>query len=478
MNYNINADYEIPWLAGYSTDGHTIYIDKRLPRYLTLSNGRTIDVYKYLYVHESTEKGLEDEKDYKYQYAHEKATKVEREAVESDGINWDEYQSYMLAEVKKLENFNGPLPSDFDDKPEKDTGEWSRYYKIEELKGNAMDAKSKLPVGKVIRMPCMRSGVCQYLEEKILVTKNALDIMANSALGIPVIIEHPGAKITAETIKDMPIVGRVSNFEYSDSDELWYANFIVDTAEAVALLESGYGVSTAWYPDKYTGSGTFNNLSYDRELLKGRYEHLAIVKSPRYEMAKNPVFINSKDRQNNTNRVTINNIQTRSEEMMGKIWKRITSKEEIVANSADMVIEVDGAEMTISDLVSGYKSLKKNAFETEEKEKKEKTEKEEAAKKKNAEDEDAKAKKDKEDKEKAENDAAEEKKAKDEKDAKDKEEAGKKNSLEEDEASLEHARFNALEAAYKAGDPAVTTPVQLTIRERRELGAKRYGSAK
>ena len=73
-------------------------------------------------VHESEEKHLEDEKNYKYPYAHEKATGVERDAVKADGYPWDEYQSHMLSEVKRIRKIDPgePIPEDYDDKPEKD----------------------------------------------------------------------------------------------------------------------------------------------------------------------------------------------------------------------------------------------------------------------------------------------------------------------------------------------------------------------
>jgi len=160
----INTEYEIPFLAGYSNDGRTIYIDKRLPRWFTLKNGKAIDVHKYLAVHERTEKILlgdgiflthqmEDFNDwykqkyglsldldehadgYKYEYAHQLATAKEREAVEDDDIDWDEYQNYMLKMVKKLKEFSGKLPKDLDLTPEKDTQDYYRYHKIKKLQG-------------------------------------------------------------------------------------------------------------------------------------------------------------------------------------------------------------------------------------------------------------------------------------------------------------------------------------------------------
>lgn len=164
--FTVNTDYEVCYLAGYSEDGNTIYIDRRLPRFFTLKDGRQIDVYKYLIVHERWEKLAEDGKieitrkqrkdflewvwkfsgkpreengGYKYPFAHELATGKEREAVEKDGIDWNEYQNYMLQEVKKLKIFS-ESPPDLDTKPEKDTHDYYRYHKIERLKKETAQA--------------------------------------------------------------------------------------------------------------------------------------------------------------------------------------------------------------------------------------------------------------------------------------------------------------------------------------------------
>lgn len=160
----INTEYNIPFLAGYSKDGRTIYIDKRLPKWFTLKDGRAINVHKYLIVHERTEKHLledglffdtqmkefqdwfkkehgrnldldEHADGYKYPYAHQLATAKEREAVEDDDIVWDEYQNYMLKMVKKLKAFDGPVPKDLDLSPERHTQDYAGINKIKKLQG-------------------------------------------------------------------------------------------------------------------------------------------------------------------------------------------------------------------------------------------------------------------------------------------------------------------------------------------------------
>jgi hypothetical protein len=166
----INTDYEICYLAGYSEDGKTIYIDKRLPRYLELKDGRKLDIYAPLVTHEVWEyaleyglreaapeqekhfnnwvkqKNLKKNSGYEYPFAHEKATGKEREWVESNGIDWNEYQNYILKEVEKLKDFK-EAPSDLDTKPEKDIHDYYRYHKIEDLKKKA---KQNMQAQKII----------------------------------------------------------------------------------------------------------------------------------------------------------------------------------------------------------------------------------------------------------------------------------------------------------------------------------------
>lgn len=130
----IDNTHEVVYLAGYNVQGTVVYIDRRLPRYLTLKDGRKIDLYKYLIIHEVGEKILEDYMKYKYSFAHEYSTgNLERKAVENDKIDWEEYQDFMLKEVQKLKSFS-EAPSDLDTKPEKDTHDYYRFHKIEKLK--------------------------------------------------------------------------------------------------------------------------------------------------------------------------------------------------------------------------------------------------------------------------------------------------------------------------------------------------------
>jgi hypothetical protein len=76
----INRTKDIPYLAGYSNDGKTIFIDKHMPKTIDVL-GHKIDPEPFLRIHEETEKGIEDRTGSKYLPAHEKATQAEHRAL-------------------------------------------------------------------------------------------------------------------------------------------------------------------------------------------------------------------------------------------------------------------------------------------------------------------------------------------------------------------------------------------------------------
>lgn len=351
-----------------------------------------------------------------------------------------------------------------------------------------------LTVGKSIIMPCMRKGLVSYPKETVFVSQEALTFMAQSAMGIPVVIDHPENLITDETIKDINIVGRVAHLQYDSFRDEWLAEFIVDKQEAVDLLKDGWGVSTAWFGDKYASGGTLNNVPYDRELLEGRYEHLAIVKTPRYEMAVNPIFLNSKTCQSNETDSNINKanthiiinkkIEKEGSGMIGKIFKRLITREEIHTNEGEEVfVNVDGQDVALSHMVSVLKLNKKNEEET----KKEKEEEKKMANgtdevdvdgekmtvnelvkaykascKKNETEAEAKAEKEVEKKvEKLEKEVEDEKK-----------EEKKENSLDEKEAE---ETFKKIKTLHENGITYELQEKFLSLRDKVNEGRKRYG---
>ena len=116
----LDRKHDIPYLAGYSQNGKTIYIDRHMPRSFRY-RGRTIETDRFLILHEEVEKTLIDQLGLHYLHAHQIATRAEQAAVRAAGISWRDYDRIMQKFVKTIgdERLN-KVPADLDTKPYRD----------------------------------------------------------------------------------------------------------------------------------------------------------------------------------------------------------------------------------------------------------------------------------------------------------------------------------------------------------------------
>jgi hypothetical protein len=116
----LDRRHDIPYLAGYSEDGKTIYIDRHMPRSFKFQ-GRTVDTDRFLILHEEVEKTLIDQLGLHYLHAHQIATRAEQAAVRAAGVNWSDYDLFMRKYVKRIGDERlAKLPKDLDTKPYRD----------------------------------------------------------------------------------------------------------------------------------------------------------------------------------------------------------------------------------------------------------------------------------------------------------------------------------------------------------------------
>jgi len=115
----INRRWPVPYLAGISTDGRTVYVDEHIPERI-----KGIPVDKYLEVHEATEYALyrvalRDGKlakflgetatarastAAKYEPVHHLATAAEQYTLISDGYDWDVYREGLEPLYRPIEH--------------------------------------------------------------------------------------------------------------------------------------------------------------------------------------------------------------------------------------------------------------------------------------------------------------------------------------------------------------------------------------
>ena len=98
----VNRNYDIPYIAGYSQDGRTVFIDRHLPRTFRWLM-KMVRVEPFLMTHEIVEKALLDELRLHYLHAHQIAVRIERDAVKAAGVSWWAYQRFMKQHEKVIE---------------------------------------------------------------------------------------------------------------------------------------------------------------------------------------------------------------------------------------------------------------------------------------------------------------------------------------------------------------------------------------
>jgi hypothetical protein len=116
----LDRAHDVPYLAGYSLDGKTIYIDRHMPRVFKI-RGRAIETDRFLILHEEVEKTLIDQLGLHYLHAHQIATRAEQAAVRAAGITWRDYDRFMQKYVKTIGDERlTKVPKDLDLKPYRD----------------------------------------------------------------------------------------------------------------------------------------------------------------------------------------------------------------------------------------------------------------------------------------------------------------------------------------------------------------------
>jgi len=138
----LDRAHDIPYLAGYSQDGKTIYIDRHMPPSFTYK-GKEIETDRFLILHEEIEKTLIDRLDLHYLHAHQIALRAEQAAVRAAGIVWRDYDGFMQKYVKKFGDERlTKVPVDLDTKPYRDEHDTDLLRRME-----ACAERGKLPAG-------------------------------------------------------------------------------------------------------------------------------------------------------------------------------------------------------------------------------------------------------------------------------------------------------------------------------------------
>jgi len=125
----IVRSYDIPYVAGYSKDGKTVYVDRHYKKMMG-----NVNTEPFVVLHEMTEKALLDLYGLNYQQAHHIATHVERNKVRQAGISWDKYETFVENQYKHIGHEKlVSVPKDLDLEPYQDEHDGRELKQLKQL---------------------------------------------------------------------------------------------------------------------------------------------------------------------------------------------------------------------------------------------------------------------------------------------------------------------------------------------------------
>lgn len=137
----------------------------------------------------------------------------------------------------------------------------------------------------LVRYEEITNPVTQKKGVTILVTKEAIDSMRHTMKGVPLVNwEH--VRTDPDWLANGKACGIVVGSYWNPEDGWDHVDFFAWDKEAKANSKNGFKLSCMWIGDEVNWTaGLHNNLPYDGTLVKGHYNHLAVVTNPRYEGA-------------------------------------------------------------------------------------------------------------------------------------------------------------------------------------------------
>lgn len=369
-------------------------------------------------------------------------------------------------------------------------------------------------------------GVAQYVEANkepftIFLNETTIRKMDPTFAGRPIYVEH--VDDVSKDLNDLrkEADGWVVESFFNAADGKHWVKFIVVSDKGERAIKNNFKLSNAYVPTGYGQGGTWNGVTYNKEVTGGEYEHLAIVRNPRYEesVIMTPTEFKAYNEKQQIELKRLANSKT-EKKVMGKLswFKKEKVENEIDMDEMSITLPKSGKERTlvqivneadekaagldtvmvgketmkVSDLVSKFVALKNEMADMKKKKENDEDEEEDDKKKKkeNMEDEEiddmVEKKKKKENKKCAneddqDQDAEYAKKNKKENDEDEddmevdnKKKNKKKNSRDDEVEAARKAYFDLLKNASSTASEEFA--VVETIQDRVQLGKSRYGS--
>ncbi len=215
--------------------------------------------------------------------------------------------------------------------------------------------------GKIFYGMHFYPGVAEYQEPgkepyRVYLNEDTIRSMDPSFAGRPIFVEHVDEvdDDLDELRKDAD--GWVIESFFNAADGKHWVKFIAVSERAEKAIDHGMRLSNAYLPKSFGQAGLWNGVSYAKEITGGEYEHLAIVRNPRYE--ESVIMTPEEFKQYNENKLVelkrLSNSKDQKEKtnMAFKLFKKTKVENELDLQGMSVVLPKSKKEVTLEKLVN------------------------------------------------------------------------------------------------------------------------------
>jgi Uncharacterized protein conserved in bacteria (DUF2213) len=212
--------------------------------------------------------------------------------------------------------------------------------------------------GKIFYGMHFYAGLAQYQEAdkepyRVFLNEDTIRSMDPSFAGRPVFVEHVDEVDPDVNQLRKEADGWVIESFYNAADGKHWVKFIIVTDRAERAIRSGMRLSNAYVPKAFKDGGLWNGIPYQKEITDGEFEHLAIVKEPRYEesVIKDPDEFKQYNEQKVLELKKLANSKEKGKKMAFNFFKR-TKVENAIDPELQVVLPKSGKVVSVAKLIN------------------------------------------------------------------------------------------------------------------------------
>ena len=206
-------------------------------------------------------------------------------------------------------------------------------------------------------------GVAQYDSPdgtfRVFVSEDTIRKMNPTFAARPVFVEHvEEVQENLNTLKNEADGWVVESF-FNPADGKTWAKFIIVSERGLRAVHQGYRLSNAYIPQLNNTAATWNGVEYQKVVVGGEFEHLAIVQNPRYEES---VIMTPDEFKAYNENLTSELKRLANSKETGKMSKFNFFKRQKVENATDlesMIVELPKSkkEISITKLINDHDTI-------------------------------------------------------------------------------------------------------------------------